>query len=150
MSNLLSSVELADFVSGIRDHFETFASLHQVVVVKEPKRIIVDNLTNVYPGYETNSNLDSFTLVPVSGVFNAMVFSSNKGFENTDIKTIPVEIQNADKIIKVDETAKNFIEQGQTERIVVDNNEIFTQGSQGFAKNYGTITYYYFALNKTS
>ena len=150
MSNLLSMAELSTFVSGIRDHFETFSSLHTVVVIKEPKKVIINNNDNVYPGYEMSSNLSEISFVPISGTFNAMVFSSNKGFENLDMPSIPTELQNVDKVIKVNQEAKDYIEQGQTERIIVDNLETYIQKSQGVAKNYGNVTYYYFALQKTS
>lgn len=150
MANLLASTDLSNFVSGIRDHFETFANLHTIVVVKEPRKVIIDNNANTFAGYEGSSNVSNYTLVPESGIFNGMVFSSSQGFDSALFAQIPVGIVVGQKIIKVERPAKDYIEIGQTERIIIDNIDTYTQQSQGFVRNYGDQEYYYFVIHKTA
>lgn len=150
MSKIIDSSDLQSFISGQRDFFETLSALHTMVVVKEPQRIAINNNANTYYGYDETSNVDNYTLSPVSGVFNCMIFTPNKDSNSKTLEQIPVGVVVGDKIIKVEQEAKDFIERGQTERIIIDNNETFTQQSQGFAKTYGTQTYYYFGLKKTA
>lgn len=149
MANLLTTTELSSFENAIQDHFDTFSSLHSMVVIKEPLKQIVNENTNPYAGYDSSSSLNNFIFIPISGVFPCMVFSSSKDISNALMTQIPMEFQKADKIVKVKEDAKNYLENGQVEQIILDNNEVFTLQSKGFAKNYGNVNYYYFAIKKT-
>lgn len=148
---IISSTERGQLENAIQDHFEAFSEFHNIVVVKEPIKQIVSMATNIYAGYDNNSNLDNIIYVPVSGVFPCVPYSPSKDISNTLVSYLPMRFQNADKIIKVKEDAKNYIEQGgQVERIILDNNEVFSLQSKGFEKKYNSISYYYFAIQKTS
>lgn len=149
MSILLSTSELASFQSGIYSHFQTFAGMHNISIIKEPQKIIIDNNANIYPGYESNSNLDNFTYVPVTGQFPGMVMPPSK-FDSELFALAPVKIVAGDRILKVEKPAKDFLDIGQTERIIVDGIDTYTLQSQGYIKTFGSLTFYYFVVQKTS
>lgn len=146
----MTQQDKGSFTKAIMDHFDTFSALHTVTVIKEPQKIILDNTIGIYAGYESTPNLNNVTYVTVSGIFPCMVFSQGGDFANVNMLQVPVRLQKADKIIKVDQTAKNFIQGSQVSQLILDNNEIFTLSSEDFAKNYANVTYYYFIINKTA
>ena len=150
MSILLNTNERSSFEQAIQDHWDTFSSFHRIVVVKEPKQILIDDNISIYAGYDNNSNRDNVRFVSDTGIFNAILFNNNTKSEDPTIKAIDTQVQNVDKIIKVEEDAKNFIDEGQTERIIIDDIETFVQKCPGIAKSYGNKVFYYFALQKTS
>lgn len=150
MAILISNAELAIFESGVASHFETFSSFHSLLIIKEPKKIVVDNNADIYPGYESNSNVNNFTLIPVTGVFNCMVMDAQGTFESELFEYVPVGITAGDRVIKVEQPAKDFLEIGTTERLIVDNKDTYVLKSLGFIKTYGHLTYYYFIIGKTS
>ena len=149
MSNLISVDEMSGFQNAIQDHFNTFSNFHCISIIKEPQKIIIDNNANIYPGYESNSNLDNFTYVPVTGQFPGMVMPPSK-FDSELFALAPVKIVAGDRILKVEKPAKDFLDIGQTERIIVDGINTYTLQSQGYVKTFGDLTFYYFVIQKTS
>ena len=63
---------------------------------------------------------------------------------------VPVGISAGDRILKVEQPAKDFLDIGQTERLVIDDIETYIVKSAGFVKTYGNLTYWYYLLGKTS
>ena len=148
MSSLISSTELASFVSGIRDHFETFASMHTLIIIKEPLKQIVNIENNEYYGYGQPSAPENYILTPQSGVFNCMTYDQNT-WEDENFDPVPISLAKGDAYIKVEELAKNYIDNQKTELVVLDNLEYNIVGGP-LPKNYGTQNYYYYSLNRTT
>ena len=147
MSSLISSTELTQFISGVRDHYESFASLHTLVIVKEPLKQIVNINNNEYYGYGYQGATENYVLVPQSGVFNCMTYDVNS-WEDDTFDPIPVSLAKGDMIIKVEETTKDYIDNGKNVIAVLDSMNYTIVGGP-LPKNYGTQFYYYYSLQRT-
>jgi hypothetical protein len=118
MASLLTDAQRLSFGSNYNDLFDTLS--RDIVVYKEPiKNITSVNETPVF-GYPTDQLPDSVTYTPVSGVYKARIFY---GSPDEDIISLNSEIKNPNTSarIRVKETAKNYIENGKTEKIMFDN-----------------------------
>lgn len=144
----MSTGELAQFVSGIRDHYETFSSFHTLVVFKEPLKQIVNIDNQEYYGYGYQGSEDNYVLVPQSGVFRCMTYDVNS-WKDENFDPIPVSLSKGDLIFKVEETAKNYIDNGKTNLIVLDNLHYVLEGGP-LPKSYGTQNYFYYSIVRTT
>lgn len=151
MAILVTDSELASFMSGIEDHFDTFSAHHTLVVIKKPQEIIENiNSNDYYFGFGSSSNLNNITYQAISGVFPCMILESNKSDVDTTIGQVPTFIPNEEKIIKVRQDARDFIENGIiNERIIVDG-ETYTKISNASPKSYGSLKYYYFTVKESN
>ena len=148
MSSLISSTELADLVSGIRNHYETFASQHSLIVIKEPLQQIVDVNNNEYYGYGYQGAEQNYVLVPQSGIFNCMTYDVNS-WKDEYFNPVPVALSKGDIIIKVESETKNYIDDGKTNLAILDG-ESFNVIGGPLPKNYGNQWYYYYSLLRTT
>ena len=120
MPSLVTAEEEKSLTGIFSDIFDTFK--RDIVVHKEPKKLIADVSVPSYFGYETDrSNKINYTYIPVSGVYPATIrYRDTQELE-------PLGIANAAAVsvgevsIKVKSDAKVFIEKGKTERITFDN-----------------------------
>ncbi len=150
MSNLLSSSEIIGFTGDAVNLFDTASQFHSITVVKESQKSLSNiNSSNEIFGYGNTSDLNNITYIQNSGVFRAVVINPTKDYQDKVFPQIPIILNKGNKIIKVETLAKEYIEQGTTERIII-NNETFILDSTAMARNYGGLIYYYFALQKTS
>lgn len=148
MSLLISSTELASFVSGVRDHFQTFAQFHLLTVIKEPIKTIIDNNDSEYNGYGASANPANFTLTPQSGQYRCMThFPDN--WKDDEFVPIPDIILRGDLVIKVEQDASDYIMKGKTNFFIVDNENYTFEGGP-LPKSYGTQNYYYYSLKRTT
>lgn len=149
MSNLISATESAFFVSAIRDHFETFSSNHLIVIVKEPLKQIIDAGNQEYNGYGGyQSAPENYTLIPVSGIFNVMTYD-NDNWKDEGFDPIPVGLSKGDMVFKIQESGKNYISNGKTELIILDN-ETYNIVGGPLPKSYLTENYWYYSLERTT
>ena len=148
--SLLSQSEITSFTGEAIALFNTQKVFNTIVVVKEPQKIISDISADVLPGYGNTSNLDNVTYVPVSGVFNGILINPTKDYINKLFQSVPIFLTEGDKILKVDKEARDYINNGKTERIIVNNDEIFNVKSDSMTRNFGGLNYYYYHLQKTS
>jgi len=118
MASLLTSGEKSSFGQTYIDLFDTFA--RDVIVFKEPIRVI--NSVNDTPsfGYPTDQLPESVTYIPVSGIYKARIYYPQP---TQDIVSLNSEIKNPNTSarMRVREEAKNYIENGRTEKITFDN-----------------------------
>jgi len=125
MANLLSSAERATAKSLYGDFFETFQ--REIVVHKSPKKVInTVNLTTVF-GYGTEEHV-VYDYQTVSGVYSGLIDYKFK--DNYLVTEINQKFINADARIKVEQAAKDFIDEGRTERIDFDNKTFQVMSSE--------------------
>lgn len=150
MSSIISQSELASFVSGQLDHFDTFSANHSLIIYKRPQETITTIETNNnYFGYGSSPDSSNITYTTISGVFPCVVINMNKDNKDVPIEMVPVFLENGEKIIKVKEDAQSFLENGiVNERFILDG-ETFVKISSSVLRNYGTQRYYYLKLNQT-
>jgi hypothetical protein len=118
MASLLTDAQRVSFGSNYNDLFDTLS--RDVVVYKEPTKTITSvNSTPVF-GYPSDQLPESVTYTPVFETFKARIFY---GSPDEDIISLNSEIKNPNTSarIRVKEAAKNYIENGKTEKIMFDN-----------------------------
>ena len=117
MSSLLSSSEKANLANSFDDIFDTFK--REIVVYKEPKKVISTINESQLFGYGPASNLGNYEYVPVSGVFFATI--RYQDFQDQSYRTnISSAVLEGDVRIKVKKEARDFINNGKTESIEFD------------------------------
>jgi hypothetical protein len=144
MASLITDAQRLSFGSSYNDLFDTLS--RDIVVYKEPiKNITSVNETPVF-GYPTDQLPDSVTYTPVSGVYKARIFY---GSPDEDIVSLNSQIKNPNTTarIRVRLDAKDYIENGKTERITFDNKSWNVQ--YGFVvKRYIDESYYEYMMKE--
>lgn len=142
--NLLDSNTLEAFTGIFGDHFDTFSSFRSPIIVnKEPIKTysVVDQ-----PNFGYGPVENTITYTPVSGSFAAIIIypkSQDKKFFGETRSYIP----QGDVAIKVKPEAKNFIESGKTENIVV-NGVTYNNISDFRIQDYYGLQFYYYDLKR--
>ena len=146
--NLVTGTYAAYFTGALRDHFDTFSNWRTIIVNKEPTKTVINQENSLF-GYGEQSVNDNYTLTPVSGSFPCIVINTLKANEadifNKSTKTR--ETSNELKV-KVKWDAKEFIVNGKTVNVIVDEN-IYNISSNFEVQNYLGLKYYYFNLQNT-
>lgn len=147
MGSLILSSEIAAFQQAVNDHFDTFK--REITVHKEPIKNIVQTTTNQMLGYQEDSNIVDYTYTPRSQNFYAIIKYNIKG-ENLPIDN-ELKLRFPDQFveIKVQEDAKNYINQDKTEKVTFDN-KAFNIVSSSVVKNYLGLSYYVYYLKETN
>ena len=122
MSDLLSSTDKASFQNSVLDLFDTFS--RDVVVHKEPLKKVTQAApsTPVMPGYKNSSSPANIEYIPQNETHKAMISYSNTKTENEP--QAGITIPRGKIAIKVKSTTKDYINNGKTEKIVVDDNHL--------------------------
>ena len=114
MADLISDAERAALGSMFNDIFDTFK--RDIVIHKEPKKIIKQINTSQIFGYGDYSEAVNYEYVPVSGVYPAVIKYNEK--QTVDfIEEINSAISVGTCSIKVKRDARDFIVNGKTEKI---------------------------------
>src|SRR6267378_2336410 len=110
--SLISPTEIVTLTGVLGQLFDQFK--RDIVVIKEPKRVVTNITSGVYAGYGDGSDMNNITLVPISGIYSAKINYINQQDQGyiPQLKTI-VEEGKGKVTVKVQENAKNFIENGK-------------------------------------
>lgn len=143
MASLLSNADKESFKASIIDLFETFA--RDIIIHKEPKKIVSQsNPTNpVLPGYGHDAVPSNITYVPESKTFQAMIRYNNKQTVETD-NFAGTKIPTGMVAIKVQSDARDYINKGVTEKIVLDGKSFKLGSSDAVKDHFGYQLYVYF------
>lgn len=146
MASLLSSTDTTTYTGIFANHFDTFKRI--IRVHKEPKKTFtLTPAPTVYPGYGGSSTESHVTLTPVYEDFDAIV-SYGRIEEQQEFTETRTLIEQDRVKIKVENTARNYINQGKTENIEIDGN-LFNVVSSESIQHFLGLKYYYFQLEKT-
>ncbi|MAH47099.1 hypothetical protein CMI37_14830 [Candidatus Pacearchaeota archaeon] len=146
MASLISATEKESLTGIFGDIFDTFK--RTIVVHKEPVRKVQQiNLTNIF-GYGEPSNQTNFEYVEQYQEIDAVVrYKSNHGFQ--DIEDSNMQYIDGDASIKVNQTGKDYIKSGKTEKIIVDG-KTFNVNGEEIVQRFLDSEYYIFNLKLTS
>lgn len=145
MPSLLSAAEQLSYTGDLYDHFLTFQ--RQIVVVKEPLQSFTTINTNVMPGYNNYSNETNNTFTPVSGIYSGMIVNRNSP-KNNYIEEIRTSDTKSQYYIKVESPCRDYIMQGKTEKIIV-NEMTFNVALDYRTRDYLGLKFYQFDLTRT-
>ena len=145
MPSLIPQADISGFTGALADHFDTFK--REIIVYKEPQRVVNSGpFDSVLAGYEDSSSTN-VSYVPVSGVYSGLVVYE----DDQDTRYVNMLNSNVNKgviKIKVEKDARDFIKNGKTERIEVDEKS-FNTISDDKIQNYIGLNYYIFYLEAT-
>jgi len=146
MASFLSAGDINSFRNDVDTHFDTFKRI--ITVHKEPIKNIVQTTTNQMLGYQEDSNIVDYTYTPRSETFYAIIKYNIRG-ENLPIDSeLKLRFPNQFVEMKVQEDARNYINQDRTEKITFDE-KAFNLVSKDIVKNYLGLSYYVYYLRET-
>ena len=144
MASLLQTTEITSLVSILGDVFDTFK--RQITINKSPKKVISQINQSQLFGYGEAANPVNYTYAPQSGIYYAKVsYLEYKGDEY--IQDFQSKVDSNLVRIKVQSDAKEYIENGTTENIEIDNKTFNLLGDyivKNFLGSNGYTTYIYY------
>ena len=148
MPSLLSNTEIASITGAFGDVFDTFAK--PIVVWKEPIKIVSDlNLDFLY-GYEDDaSSSATVTYQPVSGIFSGILSRRGKQADEDQYYEEGFFLPDNQVRVKVEEDARNFINSGINERLVIDDKNYNIVGKEQ-QSDFLTKKYFVYLLEDAS
>lgn len=145
MASLLNEVEKNNLTPLIEDLFDTFA--REVIIHKEPKKIVKQNLNKNFIGYQSSS-IENIEYAPEKKAFKAKI----KYQTEQELKNIPIVNYDVSKGLvkmKVRKDARDYILNGmKTEKIEIDG-LFFNIITDEAVKKFFNTTYYVFFLQRT-
>jgi len=146
--NLVNTTQRAILTGFLGDHYDSFK--RNIVIFKEPINTINNINNDNYLGYNETQQLQNYTTTTVSGIYPAIINSLNNQPQDliTEIKAINAGGKGKIKI-KVEQPARDYINNGKTELILVDGNPFNLAGGERI-QNYLGLVYYIFELESTN
>jgi len=141
MATLLSSTEISGITGIFGDIFDTFK--RDIVIFKEPKKVISSiNTENIF-GYGEPSNAVNYTYVPQSGTYSAKIRYIERASDDPYVMQLQSDIETTMVRLKVRDDARQYIKKGKTEKVEkIRGNEII--------KNFLGSELYVFYLEEVS
>lgn len=146
MASFLSAGDIAAFHNDVNTHFDTFK--RSITVHKTPvKRITISTSNPQMIGYQTDSIEEQIEYVPESQDFYAIIKYENSVTPDL-IEQIQIKTSNPVVSIKVQSDVRDYILNGNTEKITFDDKS-FNVISTDIVKSYQGLKYYLFYLEET-
>lgn len=149
MPSLVNEIEKNNLTPLIEDLFDTFA--RDIIIHKEPKKIVENIGINSLAGYDENSNIINYKYIPESKTFKAKIkYENNQELKSLDkLGGLNSLISQGIVKIKVRKDARDYILDGRkTEKISFDDKS-FNIISDESVKKFFNTTYYVFYLQST-
>jgi hypothetical protein len=148
MASLLNETEKNNLTPLIEDLFDTFA--RDIVVHKEPKKIIKNINTNSLAGYDENSNIENYEYIPERQTFKAKIkYENEQDLEAAKFISLKNLLSQGVVKIKVRKDTRDYILDGRkTEKIEFDNKSFNIISDDSVKKFFNTV-YYVFYLQTT-
>ncbi len=147
MATLISSDEIAVLTGIFYDNFQTFAFFNTIRVNKSPLETIINTGLNYSYGYGGASQENNIVYTPVYQDFNAIV-KYNTPTDKITMTDIKIDLSDGEAMIKVDNSARNYIEDGKTENVNL-NGYTYNIISDAKVQNYLGLRFYYYKIGKT-
>jgi len=115
--SLLNSSEKAQIQAAYESFFDTFK---QTIVVHKVSEIVVSDidLDQVF-GYEEDANENNYSYEHKSQSFSALIILPSRGDQTLGMMTeMAAQIPDGEIRVKVDESCKEYIQKGKTEKII--------------------------------
>jgi len=121
-----SVINVTPFTGAYQDFFDYFKK--EVLVYKEPQKTVADVDLSFLYGYGTDSNGDNYSFTPVSGVFSGLiVYGTNR--DDQDLQQANIRLPDDAVKLKVEKTARDYINNGRTESLEFDGKKFFVKSS---------------------
>lgn len=151
MASLISDTERADILAVFSGSFDTWS--RNIVVYKEPlKTLVQPQPTDGAFGFGEEQQSATYTYTPRSGVYPAVIRYSDieKSIAKNSLLSpeILARIYSGPVSIKVKRDCRDFINDGPTERIVIDGQPFLMDGDERL-QTYQGSEYYVYQLRKT-
>lgn len=146
MASLVSDADKEFYTGALNDHFDTFK--RSVTIYKEPRKTYSNASAVIYPGYDYSSQEGEVTFEAVSGVYDAMIIDKNVQ-SLTEITEPKFNVPKGEKVIKVKQDAREFINNGKTEYLL-DNGKKYNITSKEKIQNYLGLQFYYYEITEVS
>lgn len=148
MASLLNETEKNNLTPLIEDLFDTFS--RDVIIHKEPKKIIKNINTNSLAGYDENSNIENYEYIPESQTFKAKIkYENEQALEAARFGGLTNFLSQGVVKIKVRKDARDYILDGRkTEKIEFDSKSFNIISDESVKKFFNTV-YYVFYLQTT-
>jgi len=146
MASLISDSEKANLVKIFTDVFDTFKQ--EVVVHKEPIKVVNQiNLTQIF-GYDEFTNETNYDYETKSKtIYGVVRYATNHGF--SDIDNGAINYVEGDASLKVDTEGRDYINNGKTQKIVIDGKSFNVDG-QEIVQRFLDSEFYVFNLKFTT
>ena len=145
MPSLVTAADINTFTGDFQDLFDTFK--REIVVWKEPKKTFTTIENNVYVGYGAEHIKTNVTYTPQSGVFQAIVSYTDKQ-KSENLEPLQFRHLAGDCRIKLETPGRDYIKNGKTERITIDD-KVFNVITDDAVKYFFGMKLYVFYLSST-
>lgn len=141
---MITAGEITLFKNDFEKHFDLFSANSTIIVHKESKKIILNQNTNHFPGY--NNPIQEFENIAVNASFPALIIYKRIADDpDSNLTEIKTAISNNICKIKVERDARDYINLGKTECVEFDEKKWIVVGGEK-VQNYMGLKYYYFDL----
>ena len=151
MNGLLTNSQISSLTGQFNDLFTTLSTQSDnfISIVKQPTNIINNPSENVLAGFGGEAmNPFDITYQPVTGVFPAMIIYPHS-LKSEHFGQLKFDLDENSVLIKVPQSTRDYIVNGKTEKIIVDNLTYGTIEISPTTQNFFTLKYYYFKLSIT-
>jgi hypothetical protein len=146
MADLLSNTDKTSFQNSVLDLFDTFS--RAITIHKEPQKKITQVDANLLPGYNNTSKPENVEYIHRSASYNAIIEYNKK--QNTETEAHAGTIVSRGSVsIKVQQDARDYINNGKTEKIIIDDKS-FNLASRDAVKDYFGMKMYIYFLEESS
>jgi hypothetical protein len=152
VSQFFSQDQFTEVTGVFSDYFDFRAV--DVVINKSPIQVISNVAsTNEMYGYgEQSTQPSEISYQPVSGVFQCVIVNAQHGNPTDSFKgearTLKSIISPNAKYLKCRNDCRQFIKNGKTENVIVDD-LVYNLDMQEIQQNYFGLKFYYFELKQT-
>lgn len=129
-------------LSGQYDNvFDTWK--RDIIIHKSPQKVPIPQAPDAVFGFGESQSSDAYSYTPVTGVYPARIKYADEDFVflrevNSYIPIHPITI-------RVQSDAKDFIDNGVTEKIIVDGRS-YVMAGESIKNNFLTLEYYTYRL----
>ncbi len=145
MPGFLDNNEIALYTGEAQLLFQTYSQ--NITIFKQPIKTIMNIQQPGFEGYQESSNITNFTYQPVSGVFPAIVIYGRK-YDGVLVDDLNIYLENGSCLIKVQKDCRDFIRNGVTERIHINENDFNVRGFES-VRDYLGLKFYYYEVKAT-
>lgn len=142
MASLLTATEKTNLSNIFTDIFDTFK--RTITVHKEPTKTIATINQSALFGYSDSSNVVNYSYESVSSSFDATIRYIEAGRDDSFAGDLNSYIEGTLVRIKVQKAARDYIEDGRTEKITFDDRSFKVIGNDTVKKFLDSTFYVYY------
>ena len=151
MSSLISLQEMSGAATVFQNTFDTYS--RNIIIYKQPiKTEIIPQNSSALFGFGASQSQELYTYVPVTGIYPAVIRYATRYASETKDDVYEPEINEyiteGPVAIKIRPDCYNFINNGKTEKIQIDNFMYIVDGSDARSQTLWGNTFYILELER--